>query len=298
MMDPLTSTRISINVWYFVINIICVALMYAIDDSIVHHFSSYLLLSFHCVHVVSMMLYYITSWSNPGFVSFLQNHNDINIPSSRDTASLPSSYCKFCRFIRPPLSKHCVHCNRCVIRFDHHCGWIANCVGHRNHGVYLCYVASQVMVTVFILYVAAQSVFPQRDDPNDSNIHFSLSRFFEFTPLFLLYTTYKLLYETIWEMLIGRYLWSWTVMARWILFGGMFIAVTFAGSLLLWNLYLVFTNQTTLSFLRPQPRDNRQMIGNWTGWLTHKVIGIKRNLSGEIDAKYTTPLALDQPLMF
>ena len=164
---PLISTRLSINGWYFAINIISIALMYSIDNSIIHHYSSYLLLSFHGLHLLSMILYYITSWSDPGFVPFLQNaqRNSNHI----DLQSLPNSYCTFCHFIRPPLSKHCAHCNRCIIRFDHHCGWIANCVGHRNRCVYLCYVASQVMVTLFVLYVTAQSMFPEHDGNDDDN---------------------------------------------------------------------------------------------------------------------------------
>ena len=64
----------------------------------------------------------------------------------------PVLLCPDCQTIRTHRSRHCSICNRCVERFDHHCPWVNNCVGTKNHGVFMSFLVS---VSVLLMLVIA-----------------------------------------------------------------------------------------------------------------------------------------------
>lgn len=53
-------------------------------------------------------------------------------------------YCSVCEGYKAPRSHHCRKCRRCVMKMDHHCPWINNCVGHYNHCHFVAFLASAV----------------------------------------------------------------------------------------------------------------------------------------------------------
>src|SRR5690606_31440277 len=59
-------------------------------------------------------------------------------------AERPQRFCQRCSLDKGAAIHHCRTCERCVLRFDHHCPWINNCVGERNHAAFL----------VLLLYVS------------------------------------------------------------------------------------------------------------------------------------------------
>jgi hypothetical protein len=49
-------------------------------------------------------------------------------------------WCPTCRLWKPPRASHCSTCQRCYLRFDHHCPWIGSCVAESNHRFFASFV--------------------------------------------------------------------------------------------------------------------------------------------------------------
>ena len=77
--------------------------------------------------------------------------------------------CPDCKVIRTPRSRHCAICNVCVERFDHHCPWINNCVGVRNHGFFLQFLIFTCVFAMLVLGICIECLIRGQTSNRDSN---------------------------------------------------------------------------------------------------------------------------------
>ncbi|UKZ46155.1 palmitoyltransferase for Vac8p [Trichoderma virens] len=63
-------------------------------------------------------------------------------------------FCKKCQARKPDRTHHCSTCRRCVLKMDHHCPWLASCLGLRNYKPFILFL---VYTTIFSFYAFAVS---------------------------------------------------------------------------------------------------------------------------------------------
>lgn len=82
---------------------------------------------FYICAIMTIITHTLSMVTNPGFV----NQGILNMEKVKNKIKdLP--FCKKCDKARPYKSHHCSTCQACILKMDHHCPWIANCVGFGN----------------------------------------------------------------------------------------------------------------------------------------------------------------------
>ncbi|URE01368.1 DHHC palmitoyltransferase [Musa troglodytarum] len=64
-----------------------------------------------------------------------------------------TGYCTRCQNGKPARCHHCSVCQRCVLKMDHHCVWVVNCVGARNYKFFLLFLIYTFLETLLDTFV-------------------------------------------------------------------------------------------------------------------------------------------------
>eukprot|EP00915_Cephaloidophora_sp_WS-2016_P000921 GHVH01001211.1.p1 GENE.GHVH01001211.1~~GHVH01001211.1.p1 ORF type:complete len:440 (-),score=42.39 GHVH01001211.1:200-1519(-) len=75
----------------------------------------------------------IVSIMDPGTIETAEDLILAEVYWKRDLKIHPIKICSTDSWVRPPRSRHCGRCGKCVMKHDHHCPWIGNCVGPMNY---------------------------------------------------------------------------------------------------------------------------------------------------------------------
>ncbi|XP_065854570.1 probable protein S-acyltransferase 16 [Euphorbia lathyris] len=124
---------------------------------------------FTAVALMCIFNYALAIFSDPGQVpsTYMPDVEDADNPIheiKRKGGEL--RYCQKCSLFKPPRAHHCRVCRRCVLRMDHHCIWINNCVGHANYKVFFVFVVYAVISCIYslVLLCGSLTVDSQKDD--------------------------------------------------------------------------------------------------------------------------------------
>lgn len=76
-----------------------------------------------------------------------------------DKIDATTSVCKKCIAPKPTRTHHCSVCDRCVLKMDHHCPWLNNCVGFHNHRYFFLYMFYMLIGVVFVMIFGADIAY-------------------------------------------------------------------------------------------------------------------------------------------
>lgn len=58
------------------------------------------------------------------------------------------------RLARPHVhflrAHHCKYCGRCVLKMDHHCPWVNNCIGFRNYKFFMLFCMYTTLASCYV----------------------------------------------------------------------------------------------------------------------------------------------------
>mmetsp|Transcript_24844 Transcript_24844/g.78259 ORF Transcript_24844/g.78259 Transcript_24844/m.78259 type:complete len:356 (+) Transcript_24844:102-1169(+) len=84
-------------------------------------------------------------------------------------------HCKWCGKYKPDRCHHCRVCKTCILKMDHHCPWIYNCVGFCNYKWFFLLLLYSWLACQFIFWTMMESVVR------------SVTQSMDFLPMFFLF---------------------------------------------------------------------------------------------------------------
>lgn len=103
-----------------------------------------------CISILLPYLFlYLAATGDPGVVTPATHSRYMSHYPYDFSLFHPGKPCRTCGLLKPPRSKHCSVCKRCVHKMDHHCVFINNCVGYGNQHYFLLLLLSTAVLTMY-----------------------------------------------------------------------------------------------------------------------------------------------------
>mmetsp|Transcript_49064 Transcript_49064/g.131301 ORF Transcript_49064/g.131301 Transcript_49064/m.131301 type:complete len:356 (-) Transcript_49064:45-1112(-) len=90
-------------------------------------------------------------------------HGNFTMSLQESKRSGDRRHCKWCAKYKPDRCHHCRVCRMCILKMDHHCPWIYNCVGFKNHKYFFLLLLYTTVDCHFIIWTMMESVKASTD---------------------------------------------------------------------------------------------------------------------------------------
>ncbi|XP_060516105.1 palmitoyltransferase ZDHHC15B isoform X2 [Cylas formicarius] len=73
-----------------------------------------------------------------------------SLPITNVTIGGSIRFCEKCKNVKPDRTHHCSVCGVCVLKMDHHCPWINNCVCFTNYKYFVLFLGYALLYCIYI----------------------------------------------------------------------------------------------------------------------------------------------------
>ncbi|GAB2291214.1 Probable protein S-acyltransferase 14 [Dionaea muscipula] len=121
------------------------------------------LILFHALLVMLLWSYFSVVFTDPGGVPpnwrpmIDEERGETDPLNGPEFSVMPAEpfhpkirFCRKCNQLKPSRCHHCSVCGRCVLKMDHHCVWVVNCVGALNYKYFLLFLFYTLLETVLV----------------------------------------------------------------------------------------------------------------------------------------------------
>jgi len=158
--------------------------MYATTTCVLHPWMGYSAVSvshmvlFNTMSVLAMYSHLAAMTTDPGSVPKEsrplpddEQENDFEANEKGGNRDPWKKYCKRCKAFKPVRAHHCSICSRCIVKMDHHCPWVNNCVGIGNHKLFLLFLFWVNSVCIYSLVLLIAKFIMCRGECGSTNQH-------------------------------------------------------------------------------------------------------------------------------
>ncbi|KAG9307328.1 hypothetical protein G9A89_017156 [Geosiphon pyriformis] len=133
-------------------------------SNIRHQTSSYIPIPQHQSHSLEIPS------NNEASIDAGQIQNTPNLNLTSDGSSIPlgtitvkqngeKRFCKKCQNFKPDRTHHCRICKRCILKMDHHCPWLNNCIGYQNQKFFYLFILWATIYSYFLMFATMPPTF-------------------------------------------------------------------------------------------------------------------------------------------